>query len=90
MSRAGGDQHALPGKWTRTEKVLDHREDLCWLAETPGAEFAAGHRAFCRADDSHAVFQQRPEIALGRRMLPHLHVHRGRDHDWFVGRQQQG
>ena len=38
---------------------------------------------------SHAVGLELRDIALGRGVLPHAHVHRRRDDDRLVGRQQQ-
>ena len=40
--------------------------------------------------NSDAVGAQRGDIALGRRMQPHAHVHRRRDQHALVGRQQRG
>ena len=60
-------------------------------SEAAGAGHAAGEITFVRIDHIHAARAQRCEILLRRRMLPHIHVHRGRDdHGSFRGEIKRG
>ena len=43
-----------------------------------------------RTDGQHAVGEELLEIALRRLVRPHARVHRGREQDWLVGREQHG
>ena len=60
------------------------------LGQPTGTEFAARHLAFGRFDHSDAVSLQLRNVALGRGVLPHPDVHRGRDNHRLVGSEQQG
>ena len=51
--------------------------------------FTAGHIALVRACYCDAIAPQSGQIALGRGMLPHAHIHRRGNHHWRIRGQQQ-
>jgi hypothetical protein len=54
----------------------------------PGPRLALGQRAAVRPDDRGAARRQRRDVALGRGRVPHHVVHRRRQQQRPVGRQQ--
>ena len=54
---------------------------VCRLCHAARAHHAAGQFACPRLDDGHAALAQRFNIRLRGRMVPHIHVHRRRNHD---------
>ena len=64
--------------------------DVLRLGQAARAEFAARHLALGRLDHLDAVGLELRDIALRRGVLPHADVHRRRDDDRLVGREQQG
>jgi len=60
------------------------------LGHAPRADHAAGQLARPRLDYAHAALAEGFEVGLRRRMLPHIHVHRGRHEDRRGGGQVEG
>ena len=71
------------------ERGIDRGENRRRLRHPARPELAAGHLARIRAHDQRAEPAQGFEIALRRRMLPHAHVHRGREQNTLVGREEK-
>ena len=91
MRRAGGDEDASPLQAPAArQQPVGGGEYLGRFGHPPGPELAAGHVALIRADHMDAVAGQHRQIALRRRVLPHPHVHRGRDQHGLVRRHKQG
>ena len=92
VRRAGRDEDALAGERLArfgAEQRLDRRDDLQRLGHAADAGFAAlRHLAGVRADGDDAVGDELREIALRRRVRPHARVHRRREQDRLVGREQ--
>ena len=72
------------------EKRLDGVDDLARLGHAARPVFAAGHLPFIGADKGDAVFAQARNVPLGRRVLPHAHVHGWRCQHLLVGGEQHG
>ena len=64
--------------------------DIDRFGQAARTEFAARHRTLARIDHADPRFAQPLDIALGRGVFPHPHVHRGHDNDRLVGGEQQG
>ena len=94
MGRAGGDQHPLAGERTRlrrAQKPLGGAGDFQRLRHPADAGLAGfGHFAGIGADHGDAVARQLRDIAAGRGIVPHQRVHRRRQQDRPVGREQDG
>ena len=96
IDRLGGrsrrHQHALAGERPgAAQDRLDRGGDFERLGHAADAGFAAlGHFAGIRTDDMDAVGLQPREIALRRLGRPHVRIHRRRDQDRLVGREQDG
>ena len=69
------------------EHVLRRRDDLVGLGEPSLADPAAREKAVARIDDAHAARRQRLQVALDRRMLEHVGVHRRSEQHRSPGRQ---
>ena len=78
------------GRASRRQQRLDRGHDLVRLGHAADPGLAAGHVARRRADLADAVGRELRDVAPGRRMLPHLRVHRRRDQHRLVGREQRG
>ena len=89
FGRARGDEHALAGERFRREERLDLRGNVTRLEHAAEADLAAGLVARRRAGDDDAVLAQAGNISLCRRVLPHLHVHGGRDEQRPAAREAQ-
>ncbi len=87
IGRSCRDQDFFFGKCLGTERSRDFCEDLPGLEHPPHTTLAVGMVAFSRAEDAHAVGAQALDVALRRRVLPHLHVHRRRDHERAAARK---
>ena len=72
------------------QRLLDRREDRLGLGQAPRPIFAARHLALVGLEDRHAVGAQPRDVAPGRLVLPHPHVHRRRGEHRLVGGEQQG
>ena len=59
------------------------------VGQATGAEFTASHWPGIGIDHPHACLLQPADIALGRLVLPHAHIHCGHDHYRLVGRKDQ-
>ena len=99
MRGAGGDQDALArerlvpcgGVLGHIEELLDRGDDLERLGHAPDTGFAAlRHLACVRPDRDDTIGEQRLQIALCRLVAPHARIHRGREQDFSVGREQYG
>ncbi len=90
-SRAAGDQRAAAGERRGAAEIgFDGGHDIEHLGEASVAGLAAGEIAGTRPDEAHAAAAQDVQIVARRGMVPHAHVHRRRDQDRLVGRQQRG
>ena len=69
------------------QSSLNGSQDHLGFRQPAGAIFAAGHLALIRAGEKDAIGPERRNIALGRRVLPHPHVHRRRHQHPRVGGQ---
>ena len=70
---------------------FDGGDDFERLGHAPDAGFAAlGHFAGVRPDDANAVGLELRQVALRRLRRPHVRIHRRRDQDRLVGREQDG
>ena len=78
------------GKCLGTERSRDFSEDLLGLEHPPHATLAVGMVAHRRPEDADAVGAQALDVALRRRVLPHLHVHGRRYHERTAAREAQG
>ncbi len=88
---AGGDQDMPAGERAgAAERGLDRGQDRLGLGQAPRAIFAARHFAFVGLEDGDAVLPEPRDVAPGRRMLPHPHVHRRRGEHPFVGGEKEG
>ena len=74
----------------RRERGGDGGEDLGRFGHPARARLAAGHGADAGPDREDPVRGKGREVAPRRGMLPHPHVHRGRDQHALVGRKQKG
>ena len=72
------------------EGALDRRDDVGDLGEPSGAEPAAGQLPFPGRDDGRTPFAEGIEVALGRRVVQHVGVHRGRDEGRGPDREVEG
>ena len=85
---AGGDQHAQTGQIiARGEQRRDERVQLLGLGHAARADVATGQRAVLGTDDVHATAAEHLDVVDGRRMPPHLGVHRGGHDDRCGGGQ---
>ena len=89
LARAsGGHQHNLAGQIVAAAQRAEHRVgNRLRLSHAPRAHHAAGQLARARLDHAHAALAQDFKIGLGRRMLPHIHVHRRSHQHRRSGRQ---
>ncbi len=87
IGRSRRDQDFFFGKSLGAERHRDFGEDLLGLEHPAHATFAVGVVAFRRAEYADAVGAQALHVALRRRVLPHLHVHRRRDHEGAAARK---
>ena len=90
MRGAGGDKDSAAFQRAVSQRRLNRCHDLHRLGHAAGAVFAAGHVAPVRTSDQNTVAAQGRQIALGRCVIPHAHVHRGHDHHRRVSGQQEG
>ncbi len=68
---------------------LDGCNDFERFGHPTWAILAAGHHALLRPDHKDAVIRETGEVSLRRWMKPHPDVHRRREEDPLVGREQQ-
>ena len=87
IGRSRRDQDFFFGKGLGTERNRHFGEDLVGLEHPPHAAFAVGVVAFRRPQDADAVGAEALDVALRRRVLPHLDVHRRRDHEGAATRE---
>jgi hypothetical protein len=88
--RASGDQYGLAAQILRRAESFHHGSDDGFiLSEAPRADHAAGQVSRAWFDDPDAALVENLEIRLRCRMIPHVDVHRGRDHDWRSRREIQ-
>ena len=86
IGRPGGEDRLQTGKPpVGMDERRDRIQDFVRLRHATRSEFAAGHLAFIRADDMDAVGLERRDVAPRRGVVPHPHIHRGRDQDRLVG-----
>ena len=74
---------------SRCQRLFDRLDDRRRLGHAARAEFSTGHWPRFGADEQYAVVFQAIEVAAGRRVQPHPHVHRRGGEHAFVGRQQE-
>ena len=85
---AGGDQYGFAGKILGDAEALEGScDDLFGIGKSSLANHATSEIAAARFDDVDTAVSQDLEVRLGRGMLPHIHVHGGRDDDGRGGRQ---
>ncbi len=85
---SGRDQNGFAGQLLRSAQSFHRgRDNQVVLRQPAGAGHAASQIAVAGLDDPHAALAQDFQIRLRGRMVPHIHVHRGRDHDRRGGRQ---
>ena len=77
------DEDALARERARRppEELAAARDDRLRLGHPARADLALGELAALGADELDAPRAQRLDVRLRRRVLPHAHVHRGRDED---------
>src|ERR1700678_2577755 len=81
-SRPSGDQNRLPVQIVpQSQHVPNFQHNRVRRRQPPCADHPARQISFVRRDDMNAARAQRRQIFLRRRVLPHIHVHRGSDHD---------
>ena len=82
LPRASGrDENAQALERPRREELLDPGEDLLRLCHPPHSPLALGHLALVRADKLEAARLDRGDIRARGRVRPHARVHRRRDED---------
>jgi hypothetical protein len=86
----GRHEHPLPDQILRRHRSGRGLDDLGGFRKTAGALVPARKRAARRADDPRPARGDRLDVRLRGRMLPHVHVHRGRDDDRRARREQDG
>src|ERR1700693_393384 len=80
-SRASGDENCLTGEIVAQPKhIANFLCDGLGGSEPSRAYHTASEVAFIGVHHVHAAFAQNPEVALGSRMVPHIHVHGRGDH----------
>ena len=85
------DQHTHSGEVARfCEHVGGRGHDALGLGKPAGAGIAAGKATFLGIDHVHAPGAQHREVLLDGGVLPHLGVHRRREQDGRLRRQQRG
>ena len=72
------------------EKIFDGRDNFVGLRHPSQTELATGHFAIIGADHGDSVAPQGGQVATRRGMVPHPHIHRRCNQDWFVGGKQRG
>ena len=93
---AGGDQHLDAGQVVRqrvaaVQQQLGERGDLLGLGQAAGAAVGAGQAAGRGFENDCAAAAQRRDVVDGRRVKPHLGVHRRREqHGTSRGQQRRG
>ena len=77
-----------PAKILRRAESFQHSGDDGFIfGQAAGAGHAAGEISGAGLNDLHAALAENFEIRLRRGMIPHVHVHRGRDDDGRGGRE---
>src|SRR5260221_12718347 len=89
IGRSRRDQHFFFRKRLWAERTRDFGQYLRWLEHPPHAAFAVRMVTFRRTEDADPIGAQALDVTLRRRVLPHLHVHRGRDHERAAARDVQ-
>ena len=89
MRWARRDQNVLSLKRTIRQSRINRGDNFQWFSKPAGAVFAASHIAFTGANKQDAIISQLRQIALGRRMIPHAHIHRRGHKNTLVCRQKQ-
>ena len=94
MRRPRGNQHPFAGQRPRprgTQHALGDGGDFRRLRHAACSGFAGfGHFAGVGSDQRDAVARQLRDVAPGSGIVPHQGVHRRRQQDRSVGRQQDG
>ena len=94
LAGAAGRHHHLAAGQVRAcrdaarEHVDAHVVDLVGLGQPALAGVGAGQPALGGLDDQAAALAQGRDVGLGGGVLPHLGVHRGREHDRAPGGEQ--
>ncbi len=83
----GGDHDAQAVEFAGGEQLRHQRDEFRRLQHAAGPDFAAGLRAFRRAENPDAVFFERRQVGLGGGIAPHLLVHGGRHGHGRFGRE---
>ena len=87
--RPGGEDRLQTGQPpVGMDERYDGVQDFVRLGHAAGSEFAAGHLAVIWTNDMNAVELERGNVALRCGVVPHLHIHGGRDQNGFVGRKK--
>ena len=87
--RIGGEIGLALERIGRAEHPLDRREDRLGLGQAAGAKFAARHLALVRLHHRNAIRAKPRDVAPGRGVKPHPHVHRRRGEHRLVGGEEQ-
>ena len=87
--RPGRQQHPLAGQRLRLQEGDQRVEQFLRFQHAALADFAAGLLASSRTENGDAVGCQLRDVALRRRLFPHLPVHRRRHQQRAVARQAQ-
>jgi hypothetical protein len=85
-----GHHHLASGQYLGHEKAFEAFEQLLRLEHAPHADLATGLVASGRAEHRDTVAADQGDVALRRRRLPHLPVHRRRHDQRHIARQRQG
>ena len=78
---AGGHEDLAAVERARAQQPSDRSCDRGRLAHPTHAGLALGERAVLGADEHEPALVQGRHVRAGRRVVPHPHVHRGRDDD---------
>ena len=91
LRRAAGDERAAAAqRRIGDEDLFDRGDDLQRLGHAAHAAFILGERPGIGPDLLDAARCEPRQILLRRFMFPHAEIHRRRDEDRLVGRQQRG
>ena len=79
---SGGDDDPTSGEATTScQQGSGGLDDRIGLGEAAGADVSAGERSLDWIEDLDSTGPQHLDVVLGRRVLPHLGVHRRADED---------
>ncbi len=75
---------------TVTERSEHRGDDVRRVGESAAAGHPAGEIAAARRNDERTARSERGDVPLGGRMVPHIHIHRGGEHDGRGGSEIEG